>query len=131
MSLLVPKLKGGSGGGWETKWFCTTKNNWVYKVIYDSDKNEMKIWIVHNTDTHVGVPDYIGDEKCSYITSYEKTYPIFKCPICKRKSTGTNCKEMFDLFLDWYLNKAQELNADVLINANKDEIIKDFLKDGD
>lgn len=128
MALLIPKLKdGGGGGGWETPWFYSRKNNWLFKAKYDSDKNEMNIWIVHNTETHIGIVHYIGDEKYFHYSDYK--YPMFICPICKRKSTGFNFREMCDLFVSWYMKKADELGAKILININEDEIINDFMKE--
>lgn len=116
MSELIPKLKKSSGGGgWETPWFFDRRPNWLAKIEHDEEKNETTIKIVHNTLTHVAVPKYLEDYKWLKIEESKTYYPKFQCPVCKRKSTGSNFLTLWDMLVNWHIDKALKDEAKVTI----------------
>ena len=129
MSELIPKLKRGSGGGYESRWMGDTKPNWLVKIIHDNDKNETQIKIVHNTPTHVGEVVYLGDEgicakrwdcdkkdTCNKRVPFcEDITPIFQCKVCKRKSNVINWRWLFLSFIKWHVDRAIKDNSKIII----------------
>lgn len=129
MSELIPKLKRGYGGGYESPWIADTKPNWLVKVEHDDKKNETKIKIVHCTPTHVGEVTYLGDEgicakkwdcknreRCDKTRPFcEALHPIFQCNTCKRKSNVVNFKWLYMSFIRYHINEAIENNSKIII----------------
>jgi len=105
------KLRRGGGGGYETPWLYDTKPNWLVKIKWDDDKNEMQIKIVHNTPTHIGEVVYLGDKEIRG----PSLCPVFRCKVCGRKSSAMNWKRLFMGFVKFYLDKAIENKSKIVV----------------